>query len=270
MTISNTDPISMATIDGEVASVSSRNLRVLSTNAIAYNNGQGNGVTNSPYQMKEFLGYTHTQNFGTPSYVRYYLGSSNSDPYAAFQTTISASTNDITSQVIDTANNVGSYGTITATYSTTDIRVLRNSSYYYVAIKLDGIGSSTSRYFYRESNQAQGPFSATFVDIMRITPSINPGGIQVGITLGNTTTTTSSTGAYGTVGSAAIDGDTTSGGNFSTYGLNDFQYLTTNNSSVGARWKVSATAEALSGGSSSVATRDSTAIFNITIKKPNY
>ena len=63
MAISSSGPIAMSTINSEVGSVNSNSLTTLSTNAIAYNNGQGNGTTNSPYQMKEFLGYTHTVPF---------------------------------------------------------------------------------------------------------------------------------------------------------------------------------------------------------------
>jgi len=64
MPLQSSGSISMSQINSEVASVNSNSLTTLSTNAIAYNNGQGNGTTNSPYQMKEFLGYTHTQTQG--------------------------------------------------------------------------------------------------------------------------------------------------------------------------------------------------------------
>jgi len=70
MPLQSSGSISMTQINNEVASVNSQNLKTLSTNALAYNNGQGNGTTNAPYQMKEFLGYTHTQNMPTfPAYT---------------------------------------------------------------------------------------------------------------------------------------------------------------------------------------------------------
>ena len=61
MALQSSGAISLSQIDTENTAVNyseNRSLIGLSTNAVAYNN-----VTSAPYGMKEFYGYTHTQNF---------------------------------------------------------------------------------------------------------------------------------------------------------------------------------------------------------------
>ena len=260
MTLPSTN-ISMSAINTEITSVNSTSLRTLSANAIP--------AKSIPDGMLEFAGYTHTQNF-TNTTTRYYNGAVSSDPYAANQTTISSSVNDVTNYCTSSDTDTRNFNASAFCEATVDLKVTRYSSYYYVDVRQGGTGT-ISRKLYRESNAAQTISNNNFYRIMRFTPSVNPGSIQVGITQGNTTTLQNSTSGTGaTVGAQTRDGDTSAAGNFSTYGLNDFRALTINNTSVGVQWRVYSVAANVGGSGMTQGIRDSTSIFNITIKASGY
>ncbi len=260
-----TSNITMSAINSEVASVNSTSLVTLSTNAVTANNTI-DGV--APHGMNEFAGYVHTQNF-TNTTVRYYNGSVSSDPYAANQTTISSSSNDVTNLCSSTDSDTSSYNAYAFCEATVDLRVYRYSTLYYVDVRQGGLGTITRR-LYRESNTQQTISNNNFYRIMTFQPSVSPGSIQVGITQGSTTNLLNSTsGSVATAGAQTRDGDTSAAGNFSTYGLNDFQTLS-NNQSVGVQWRVYTQATNVQGSGIARGQRDSTSIFNITIKASGY
>ena len=267
-----TSNITMSSINSEVSSVNSTSLNTLTNNAIAYTGGNSTVVANNlsvtPNSMDEFAGYVHTQNF-TNTTVRYYNGSVSSDPYAANQTTISSSSNDVTNLCSSTDTDTSSYNAYAFCEATVDLRVYRYSSLYYVDVRQDGIGTIARR-LYRESNTQQTISNTNFYRIMTFQPSVSPGSIQVGITQGSTTNLlNSTTGSVASVGSQTRDGDTSAAGNFSTYGLNDFQTLS-NGQSVGVQWRVYSQATNVQGSGMARGQRDSTSIFNITIKASGY
>ena len=269
-----TSNIGIIAINNEVGSVNSTSLTTLATNAISYTGGNSPVLTDSlptpaPHGIREFAGYVHTQNF-TNSTARYYNGSIvSSNPYAANQTSISSSVNDITNLCTTTETDVSNFSAQASCESRIDLKVTRVSSYFYVDVRQTGVGT-LSRALYRENNQSQTITTGSFFRIMRFTPSVNPGGVQVGITQGNTTTIANSTNTGGIAAAGAESGNTSSGGFFSTYGFNQFVTLSNNNQSVGVRWKVNTNAENIGGQGTHQSVRDSTSIFNIVIKASGY
>ena len=120
-----TSNITMSSINSEVSSVNSTSLNTLTNNAIAYTGGNSTVVTNNlsvtPNSMDEFAGYVHTQNF-TNTTVRYYNGSVSSDPYAANQTTISSSVNDVTNLCTSTDTDTSNFNAHAFCDSIIDLR----------------------------------------------------------------------------------------------------------------------------------------------------
>ena len=260
-------------INAEVASVNTGSLTTLSVNAIP--------AKTAPHGMQEFAGYTHTQTFPSHTYVRYYDSNlayqsftSSTNPYAANQTTISSSTQNITmytqSQMTDDFASQAKAGV--------DFRVRRNSSYLYLEVRHFGTGIVTPRYMYRENNQVQTVSSTnvggggtgqgqTFNPIMRIQTGINPGGLQVAIIDGNSTTSSGGpSGANNTI--RRLGGNGTTGGNFSTYGQGSYHTLSTNNHSVGMRWHAESTMS--SSVNTSFSTFEATEILNVWIRATGY
>lgn len=260
-------------INAEVASVNSGSLTTLSVNAIP--------AKTTPHGMQEFAGYTHTQNFPSHTYVRYYdswLGNqsftSSTNPYAANQSTISSSYNDIT-MYTQSASTDDYFAMARAGC---DFRVRRNSSYLYLEVRFYGLGIVTPRYMYRENNQNQSVSSTdvggggstgqgqTFIPIMRIQTGINPGGLQVAIIDGNSTHSSSGPGgATNTINRYGGDGNT--GGNFSTYGQGTYHTLSTNNHSVGMRWFAQSTTQTVN---NSFSNYEATEILNVWIRATGY
>ena len=258
--------ISMSAINSEVASVNSTSLNTLSTNAVTANNTI-DGV--APHGMNEFAGYTHIQNF-TNTTVRYYNGSVSSDPYAANQTTISSSSNDVTNLCTSTDTDTSNFNAHAFCDSIVDLRVYRYSSLYYVDVRQGSNNGSVTRKLYRESNTEQTISNNNFYRIMTFQPSVSPSNITVGITQGNTTTLISSNSGTGATGGMQVrHGNASNAGAFSTYGHGTFQTLS-NGQSVGAQWRVYTDAANVGGAGMVRAMRDSTSIFNITIKASGY
>ena len=261
-----TSNISMSAINAEVSSVNSGSLRTLSANAIP--------AKSAPDGMGEFAGYTHTQNFGTPSYIRYYDSNltaqsfnSSTNPYAAMQSTVSASTSNITCYTQATVTD----DYFAQAYAGVDFRVRRSSSYYFLETRHFGLGIVTPRYHYREGNQVQtvsstnvgGNDQSVFLPIMRIQPSVNPGGLQVKIHGG--ASTTSNNGVSGGSGGISTLSGATSG--FSTYGYNSFHTLNQNDFSVGVRWYTRAQTNSYS---NSLYNHTGTQILKVTIRATGY